>query len=139
MKLKSDLIRVDGGTQTRAAISDNAVREYADSMNNGAQFPPLIVFYDGTDYWLADGFHRFRAFAENGIDEIEADVRQGSRRDAVLYSVGANAEHGLPRTNEDKRRAVATMLCDEEWKQWSDREIARRCNVGNEMVSRLRR
>ena len=37
--------------------------------------------------------------------EISAEMRDGTWRDAVLYSVGANAAHGLPRTNEDKRRA----------------------------------
>jgi hypothetical protein len=30
-----------------------------------------------------------------------------------------------PRTNEDKRRAVETLLRDEEWAAWSDRKIAK--------------
>ena len=30
------------------------------------------------------------------------------------------------------------MLADAEWSQWSDREIARRCQVGHGVVSRLR-
>lgn len=46
--------------------------------------------------------------------------------------------HGLRRTNADKRRAVMTLLRDEEWGGWSDREIARRCGVGHQMVSPLR-
>ncbi len=40
--------------------------------------------------------------------------------------------------NEDKRRAVMTLLNDEEWEKWSDREIARRCAVGHAFVSSLR-
>ena len=28
-------------------------------MVEGAEFPPLIVFFDGATYWLADGFHRY--------------------------------------------------------------------------------
>jgi hypothetical protein len=67
-----------------------------------------------------------------------ADIRQGTRRDAVLFSVGANATHGLRRTNEDKRRSVMTLLNDPEWARWSDREIARQCGVDNSFVSRLR-
>jgi hypothetical protein len=44
----------------------------------------------------------------------------------------------LPRTNADKRRAVALLLADSEWSQWSDREIARHCQVDNKVVGRMR-
>ena len=63
---------------------------------------------------------------------------QGTRRDAILLSVGANAEHGLKRTNADKRRAVEMVLGDEEWRAWSDREIARRCAVSFHLVGTMR-
>lgn len=46
--------------------------------------------------------------------------------------------HGLPRSNDDKRRAVSRLLDDPEWSKWSDREIARRCYVNHHLVSRLR-
>jgi hypothetical protein len=61
-------------------------------------------------------------------------VRQGSQRDAILYSVGANAAHGLKRTNADKRRAVETLLNDSEWGQWSNRKIAQVCAVDESTV-----
>jgi hypothetical protein len=47
-----------------------------------------------------------------GLAKISADVREGSRRDAILYAVGANASHGLKRTNRDKRNAVRVLLKD---------------------------
>lgn len=55
------------------------------------------------------------------------------------YSVGANATHGLRRTNADKRRAVETLLRDEEWGAKSDRWIAEKCGVGNQLVGHIRR
>lgn len=131
-------IRRDGGTQPRAFIDWNTVDEYVSALDDGAQFPPVVVYYDGTDYWLADGFHRVEAHAKAGRDDIEADVRQGTRRDAVLFSAGANATHGMRRTNADKRRAVMTLLNDDEWQQWSDSEIARRAGVSQPFVSKLR-
>ncbi len=73
------------------------------------------------------------------LNEIAVEVRQGTQRDAVLYSCGANATHGLRRTNADKRRAVLRLLEDSEWSQWSDREIARQCGVSNRFVSNLRK
>ena len=69
---------------------------------------------------------------------ILADIRQGTRRDAILYSCGANAAHGLPRTNEDKRRAVRKLLEDTEWMFWSDVKIAEVACVSHDFVSRLR-
>lgn len=62
----------------------------------------------------------------------------GPRRDAILYSVGANSTHGLRRTNADKRRAVETLLRDEEWQGWSNRKIAEVCGVSEFMVREAR-
>lgn len=131
-------IRVNGGTQSRAGINLEVVADYAELVKSGTVFPPVIVFFDGWEYWLADGFHRYEAYAKAGIYKIPADIRQGSQRDAILFSVGANASHGLRRTRDDKRRAVLTLLNDPEWSQWSDREIARQCGVSHEFVRRSR-
>jgi hypothetical protein len=131
-------IRIDGGTQPRAAIDTQLVEQYAGDMVDGAVFPPLVVYFDGVSHWLADGFHRYFAAKGCGLAEVECDVREGTVRDAILYSVSANAAHGLRRTNEDKRRAVLTLLNDPTWVQWSDREIARQCAVSHEFVRRVR-
>jgi hypothetical protein len=54
-----ELIRLDGGTQIRACSTfQTKVEDYAIAMTQDADFPPLTVFWDGADYWLADGFHR---------------------------------------------------------------------------------
>lgn len=137
-------IKADGGTQMRAGLDEATVNEYADAMaeTGWGDFPPVVLYHDGTDYWLADGFHRLAAFRSlaAGVDAlIPADVRSGTRRDAILHAAGANANHGLRRTNADKRRAVEVLLRDEEWRQWSDAEIARRCNVTPMTVGRVRK
>lgn len=139
MSLNISQIRTDGGTQSRAALNDETVAEYAEAMGDeNAVFPPVIVYFDGRDYWLADGFHRIAAWEKIGRTEIPADVRQGDRRRAILHSVAANSAHGLRRTNADKRRAVMTLLEDDEWGAWSDREIARRCGVSHPFVASIR-
>jgi hypothetical protein len=131
-------IRCDGGTQPREAIDDAVVAEYAERLIEGDLFPPVTVFYDGTDYWLGDGFHRVAGHDAAELTDVACEVRQGTRRDAVLFSVGANGQHGLPRTNSDKRRAVATLLTDPEWGGWTDSEIARRCRVSHPYVAKVR-
>ena len=101
-------------------------------------FPPLTVFHDGKVYWLADGFHRHYAATSIGSRDIACIVKPGGLRDAILHSCQANAVHGLRRSDEDKRRAVKVLLADREWATWSDREIARRCQVSHTLVSRIR-
>jgi len=139
--LALDEIRRDGGTQPRAAINLQHVKLLEEQLEDGQQLEPVTIFYDGEFYWLADGYHRWHAHRNREEEVIACVIHQGSRRDAVLYSVGANADHkpALPRTGQDKRRSVMTLLNDPEWKQWSDREIAKRCRVGNKFVGDVRR
>ena len=131
-------IRRDGGTQSRAKIDEVTVAEYADAMayeNN--VFRPVEVYYDGKDYWLADGFHRIEAWKRIGRSEIPANVHRGDRRRAILHSVQANTTHGLRRSNEDKRHSVKMLLEDPEWSQWPQGKIAKACVVSREFVNRV--
>lgn len=129
-------IRLDGGTQPRAALNFEIVAEYREAVERGDRFPPVVVFYDGADHWCADGFHRVNAYAGAGIVEIECDVRQGTREDAVWFSCSANVGHGLRRTNADKRRAVETALRLRP--DSSDRAIAEHCGVSHTNVASVR-
>lgn len=140
MEIELKSIRIDGGTQPRASINEDVVADYAIKMEDGAIFPPVVVFFDGVDTWLADGFHRFHAANKAHRKHIEAEMKRGTKRDAILYSVGANTAHGLRRTNEDKRRAVMTLIKDAEWSvTMTDAQIAERCGVGRQYVNELRR
>jgi hypothetical protein len=140
-----DRIATDEKGQTRVNVRPAVVRVYAAAMaeqigEGGMRFPPVILFTDGGDFhWLGDGFHRVFAARKAGLSGIAAEVRVGTQRDAVLFGIGANSAHGLPRSNADKRHAVALILADPEWSQWSDREIGRRCQVDGKVVSRMRR
>ncbi|KYC42047.1 hypothetical protein WA1_18775 [Scytonema hofmannii PCC 7110] len=141
LRIELSEIRRDGGTQPRAAINLHHVRLLEQQIiETGGEIEPVVVFYDGADYWLADGFHRWQAHHNLEKLDINCVVRQGTRRDAVLFSCGANAEHlcALARSRDDKRRAVLMLINDSEWGQWSDREIARRCKVDNKTVAKLR-
>jgi ParB/Sulfiredoxin domain len=130
---------LNGEACARVDLDENAVAEYAQAMKSGAEFPPIVVFRDGKTRWLADGCHRVAAAERRGRRTIRAEVRPGDRRKAVLYACGANAAHGVRRTNADKRRAVILMLGDEEWRDWSNREIARRCVVDEGLVRQVRK
>ena len=132
-----DDITVDPDIQTRAKISTTTVKEYADLMRTGTLLPPLVVFADAHVYRLADGFHRLAAARRANLRCIAAEVRSGGRQEALRFALGANARHGLRRTNADKRRAVEIAL--REFAVDSDRAIAELCGVGNALVSGVRR
>jgi len=125
-------------TQPRAVIFNDVVEEYADEMLNNIVFPPVDVFFDGSLYWLADGYHRVRAAELASRDKINVVVHDGTKRDAILFSFGANSKHGLRRTNEDKRRAVSRLLSDKEWSKWSNRRLAEIAGVDEKTIRNWR-
>ena len=136
--MKLNQLTIDGGTQSRVKIIQEAVDEYAESLKNGARFPPVLVYYDGIKYYLTDGYHRYFAHQKAGIKDIEVTVVNGTLRDAILRSFSVNAENGRHRTNEDKRNAVQAMLNDFEWQFWNTAEIAKACRVSVTLVESVR-
>jgi len=94
-------IRIDGNTQPRVEINEKLVGEYADEMTMETKFPPVVLFFDGADHWLADGFHRYLAARRAGLEKIEAEVHQGTRESAQWHSYSANRAHGLRRSTAD--------------------------------------
>jgi len=130
---------IDAGTQQRVTINNDVVAEYAEAMRCGTKFPAITVFFNGSSYYLVDGYHRYNATKDAGIDDILADVIEGTKREAVLYSLGVNNSHGIRLTNADKRKAVLTMLEDDEWKYWTDIAISKHCKVTQPFVSKIRK
>jgi hypothetical protein len=99
-------IAVDASTQTRASIDEGVVADYAEKMLNGVQFPAIVLFHDGNQYYIGDGFHRVLATQRNGAVAVASDVRPGTREDALWFALGANREHGHRMTIADKKHAV---------------------------------
>lgn len=135
-QLLIETIRIDGGTQSRAAIDEATVTEYNEAIQAGAKMPPILCYFDGTDMWLAEGFHRFLAYQRAEKRNILAEVKHGTKEDAAWASAGANVTHGLRRTNADKRKAVEmalTLRAD-----LSTEAISQHCGVSDRLVMQIR-
>lgn len=140
MKIDLKKIRLDGGTQPRLKIDEPTVQSYTEIvLEEGKQLPPVDVFFDGSHNWLADGFHRYHAHKRAGYTEIDCTVHNGTKRDAWIFSRGANSKHGLGRSNEDKRNAIVSCLEDVEMCEYSDRQIAQICDLSPMTVGRVRK
>jgi hypothetical protein len=133
------LIEETADTQARVGLSQETIDEYAEKIAAILKKNPLDVFFDGTSYYIGDGWHRFLAAVKAGLSVIPCVLHDGTERDAMLFAAGANQGHGLKRSNRDKRRAVEIMLADEEWATWSNNRIAEHCGVGDDLVSDVRR
>lgn len=129
-------IEIGAGTQARTRIDNALAEEYAEAMQDGAFFPPVIVFSDGKNSYLADGFHRVEAARRCGFLDIDAIEEQGTARDALWYALGANKAHGLRMSRADVRRAVELAL--REFPSRSKREIARQIGCGDQLVGEVR-
>ena len=99
MRIKID--DLDLSLQTRSGTDAETINNYAEAMADGAQFPDVTVFTDGTHYWLADGFHRVMAAKQLGKKQISADIRKGTEDDAVVFGGTANNKQGKRPTRAD--------------------------------------
>jgi hypothetical protein len=135
--LKIEEIQGDPDIQIRDSLDEERVEEYAAAMLEGAQFPRLVVFFDRLHYWLASGYHRYEAAHRAGRREIDCDVRDGAKRDAIIFALSDN-KHGLSLSRDEKRRAVERLVADAEWSKATDVAIAKHIGVSREFVNRVR-
>lgn len=140
MKAHLEQLALDERLQARATIDRDAVEEYREAYAAGRKLPPVQAFRIAAALYIVDGFHRWLAAHEAGVEFLQVDVvGEGSMDDAVWYATGVNATHGLRRTNADKRRAVTMAVSSPIGAEQSSRVIADHVGVSPDFVSRLRR
>lgn len=136
--IELDRLVLDPRAQPRLHMDLDTVTEYAERMQADDEFPPVVVFDDDHVLWVVDGFHRVEAAKRAELKRMLCELHKGDFQDAVWYSLGANKQHGLPRTNEDKRAAVLKALQDELHGRQSSRAIALHVGVHPSTVDKIR-
>ena len=71
-----------------AHLDAERVAHYADAP---AGVAPVVVYDTPEGRLLVDGYHRIAAARRRGESTIEAEIRQGSRRDALHYAAAQAA------------------------------------------------
>jgi hypothetical protein len=94
------------------------------------------VFEVDGELFVTDGFCRVMAAANIGKSKIPATITKGSFSDAVRAACGANYNHGLRRTNADKRKAALIAIA--QFPDETTRALAEMCGVSHAYIGNLR-
>lgn len=136
-RIPLDRVTLDPRLQMRAGgTSEVLAAEYAEVLDD---LPPARVVGDGETCWLTEGWHRHRAHQIAGSPDMPCQVRRGTFLDALIEAAAANHDHGLKRTNDDKRKAVRSLLAENEagGHGWRNRQIARMARVSANLVDQV--
>jgi hypothetical protein len=131
----------DESIQPRTHIDHDLAAEYYELQKAGVDIGLPILYFDGKKYYPGDGNHRIEGWALADKKMVRAEVRKGTRRDAILHACGANTQHGRRRSGEDKRKAVKILLeeiKDEPPKDWPNTRIADICKVAESFVRKVK-
>jgi ParB-like chromosome segregation protein Spo0J len=131
-------IRIDGGTQGRVEIDQNHAYQMVEMMKEGYEFDPIDTNFDGSTYWLVDGFHRYHAYKLLGIKEVTVKYVPGTLDEAIVRSYGVNSRHGKPRSFDDRQKIVESALANPLTKDKTNYEIAKICVVSQSFVAGVR-
>lgn len=134
-----DQIDLTHSPMVRAEIRDDVVHEYWQVYSDNHQHMPALHVFQSEGQkkvLLADGRHRLEAAKRAGKKAVECEVHVGTFDDALTFALLANSQHGLRRSNEDKRASIKLAMTA--WPQTSDRQLAGLCAVGHQLVGEVR-
>lgn len=107
MKVKIEKIIVDMGFNLRGELDKQLISEYQETLD---VMPPVTIYDTERGYILVDGFHRLAAAKQKELDEINADIKQGSVQDALAFACIANLKHGKQLTSQERQNAIRQYI-----------------------------
>jgi len=133
-ELPLDRILVDPALQPRVGGLDPA--HVAALQENAEAWPPLVVVERG-GYVLVDGFHRYAAAQNVGLETVPVEVREmPADGDLHALAFALNAAHGRPLTLADRRGEAERLLGADA--TVSNLDVARRTALSPTTVATIR-
>ena len=123
-QLQLDEIKVDQATYlVRNQVDMVRVSNYRGIID---LLPAVDVFDLPLGLTLVDGVHRYEAHLKDGRSTIKANIHQGTEVEALKFAYKANVSHGLGLTRYElkKARQEFFLLCYQENKNVSDKDVA---------------
>jgi hypothetical protein len=134
LELPLDRILVDPSLQPRVGGLD---ADHVVALQECPESWPSPVVVERSGYMLVDGFHRYAAAQNLGLQTIPVEVREmPADGDLRALAFALNIGHGRPLTLADRRDFAAYLL--RQHAQWSDREVGRQAGLSQPTVARVR-
>jgi hypothetical protein len=134
VSLAIDAVTIDSLLQPRVGgIDPKHVEEIQDAFD---LCPPIKVVQQGDKYVLLDGFHRYAAAQNLGLETIPVEIVQPNDEDLFGIAFALNAAHGRPLTLSDRRNYASRILRAEP--SLSDREVGRRVGLMQPTIAKVR-
>jgi len=132
--MKIDVNKIDEGRFViREENNEEYINELSQSLLADGQWNPIILRpKEGGRYEIVAGHYRLKAAKKAKFKEIEATVRDLNDEDADVLSIKTNLLR-LEMTAREQGKVLSKLI--EQYK-WSQREIAKRLNVGTAWVGR---
>lgn len=133
-ELALDRIIPDPANQPREGGID--AEHVAALQENPDAWPPVVVV-DRGGFQLVDGFHRYAAAQNLGLDSIRVEVRETpADGDLLALAYALNAIHGRPLTPADRRAEAERLFRSNP--RISSMEVARRAVISPTTAQRYR-
>lgn len=129
-----DDIVIDERLNLRDHLDQEAIERYEEVLH---RLPPLTLYQIEDQLTLVDGFHRFTAAMNKGLEKLAAEVHDGTYMEALDFAAGANLWHGVPPTRAERRRMVEIKL--KMHHEMSDRALSEQLSVSREFISKIRK
>lgn len=114
------------------------VKEYAEAMERGEDFPPVRIVEDGKTRWLVDGFHTLAAYVRLGKTMVPVETVDGDLESAHREAWKANARRGAEYTYGDKRNKLLDLFRWQEWYESPLEKVAELTGISVRRCSQVR-
>lgn len=129
-----DEVVIDERLNLRDRLDQDAIERYEEVLR---RLPPLTLFDIEDQLTLVDGFHRFAAATNKGLNKLPAEIHKGTYTEALDFAAGANLWHGVPPTRAERRRMVEIKL--KLHHEMSDRNLSEQLSVSREFIAKVRK
>lgn len=139
-KLSLSSLTIDERLQLRERTDDSYVLELKEWLEEHPEkeLPRIVVYRDANKkLLLTKGFHRYSAYKKAGREKIPAFLYSGGFEEALVHALRSNAQHGMKRTREDKRKALGVAF--QKWPDIPAIEAAKICEVGRRLAEEVRK
>jgi hypothetical protein len=108
-----------------ATTSDVIINAYKSKIERTRTCAALYACFDGTDYWLFDGYHRLAAMKSLGFNTCEVMIFKGTRRDALRRYIKDKLKC-IGRTSERVfTHCLNVLYADQEWSDTDNNTLSR--------------